>query len=70
MFTAWIKNEYGELVKQYDDCMNISVLPERDMELQFPDILESIGVASNYICVTDSQGRHFYPLYIYSVEIG
>lgn len=70
MFTAWIKNEYGELVKQYDDCMNISVLPERDMELQFPDILESIGVASNYICVADSQGRHFYPLYIYSVEIG
>lgn len=70
MFTAWVKNEYGDLVKQYDDCMNISVLPEHDMELKFPDIIDSIGVRSNYICLVDSSGRHFYPLYVYSVEIG
>ena len=70
MFTAWVKNEYGDLVKQYDDCMNILVLPEHDMELKFPDIIDSIGVRSNYICLVDSSGRHFYPLYVYSVEIG
>lgn len=70
MFTAWVKNEYGDLVKQYDDCMNVLVLPEHDMELKFPDIIDSIGVRSNYICLVDSFGRHFYPLYVYSVEIG
>ena len=31
MFTAWIQNEYGDTVKQIDDCMNISVLFEHDM---------------------------------------
>lgn len=70
MFTAWVKNEYGDLVKQFDDCMNILVLSEHDMEAKFPDIIDAIGVRSNYICLVDSSGRHFYPLYIYSVEIG
>lgn len=71
MFTAWIQNEYGETVKQIDDCMNISVLAEHDMELRFPDALEAIGVRSNYVILVDSQGkRFFYPLFIYSVNIG
>ena len=71
MFTAWIQNEYGDTVKQIDDCMNISVLPEHDMELRFPEILEAIDIRSNYVVLVDSQGkRYFYPLYVYSVNIG
>ncbi len=70
VFTAWVQNEYGDVVKQFDDCMSISVLAEHEMEQRYPDILDSIGVRSNYVCLVDSQGRHFYPLYIYSVEIG
>ncbi len=71
MFTAWIQNEYGDTVKQIDDCMNISVLLEHDMELRFPEILEAIDVRSNYVVLVDSQGkRYFYPLYVYSVNIG
>ena len=71
MFTAWIQNEYGDTVKQIDDCMNISVLLEHDMELLFPEILEAIDVRSYYVVLVDSQGkRYFYPLYVYSVNIG
>ena len=71
MFTAWIQNEYGDTVKQIDDCMNIFVLPEHDMELRFPEILEAIDIRSNYVVLVDSQGkRYFYPLYVYSVNIG
>lgn len=70
LFTAWVQNEYGDTVKQYDDCMSISVLAEHDMELRFPDILDAIGIRSNYFCLVDSQGRHFYPLDIFSVNIG
>lgn len=71
MFTAWIQNEYGDTVKQIDDCMNIYVLLEHDMELRFPEILEAIDVRSNYVVLVDSQGkRYFYPLYVYSVNIG
>lgn len=71
MFTAWIQNEYGDTVKQIDDCMNISVLLEHDMELRFSEILEAIDVRSNYVVLVDSQGkRYFYPLYVYSVNIG
>ena len=55
MFTAWIQNEYGDTVKQIDDCMNISVLLEHDMELRFPEILEAIDVRSNYVVLFDSQ---------------
>ena len=51
--------------------MNISVLLEHDMELRFPEILEAIDVRSNYVVLVDSQGkRYFYPLYVYSVNIG
>lgn len=71
MFTAWVVNEYGDVVKQIEDCMSISVLPEHDMELRFPEALEAIGIRSNYIVIVDSQGkRYFYPLYVYSVNIG
>lgn len=70
MFTVWIQDSTGEIVKQYDDCLGISVISSNEMNLRFPDILEAIGFDSDYVCVVDSQGRHFYPLYIYSVNIG
>lgn len=70
MFKAWVIDEYGDTCKEYEDCMAISVLSEHDMAEKFPDILESIGIRSNYIRLVDSQGSHFYPLYIYSVNIG
>ena len=63
MFTAWT-------VRQFDDCMNISVLTENQMQEQFPEIIDAIGFCSDYVVIVDSQGRHFYPLYIYSVSIG
>ena len=61
MFTAWVMDLDGEVRKQFDDCMQVSVLSEEQMQ---------IGYASNYVCLVDSQGPHFYPLYIYSVNIG
>lgn len=70
MFTAWILNSAGDTVRQFDDCMNISVLTENQMQEQFPEIIDAIGFCSDYVVIVDSQGRHFYPLYIYSVSIG
>lgn len=70
MFTAWIVDSDGEVRKQYDDCMQISVLTEEQMQMKYPEIIEAIGYTSNYVCLVDSQGRHFYPLYVYSVNIG
>lgn len=70
MFTAWILNSAGDTVRQFDDCMNISVLTESQMQEQFPEIIDAIGFCSDYVVIVDSQGRHFYPLYIYSVSIG
>ena len=70
MFTAWVIDSDGEIKKQFDDCMQISVLTEEQMQERFPHILEAIGYTSDYVCLTDSQGRHFYPLYVYSVNIG
>lgn len=70
MFTAWVIDSTGDAVKQFDDCMNISVYTENQMQEQFPEIIDAIGFCSDYIAIVDSQGRHFYPLYIYSVNIG
>lgn len=70
MFTAWVQDSSGDCVKCYEDCMQISVYSFSDMMFRFPDILDAIGFECNYFCLTDSQGRHFYPLYIYSVNIG
>ena len=47
MFTAWVQNEYGDVVKQFDDCMSISVLAEHEMEQRYSDILDYIGDRSN-----------------------
>lgn len=70
MFTVWVIDSAGDTVKQFDDCMNISVYTENQMQEHFPEIIDAIGFCSDYIAIVDSQGRHFYPLYIYSVNIG
>ena len=70
MFTAWVMDSCNEVVKQFDDCMGISVLSENEMQERFPEIIDAIGFCSDYVAIVASQGRHFYPLYIYSVNIG
>lgn len=70
MFTAWVQDSSGTCVKKIDDCMQISVLTEIEMEEKFPEIIDAIGFSSDYVCLVDSSGRRFYPLYIYSVNIG
>ena len=70
MFTAWVIDSAGDTVKQFDDCMNISVYTENQMQEHFPEIIDAIGFCSDYVAIVDSQGRHFYPLYIYRVNIG
>ena len=70
MFTAWVCDSAGDVKKKFDDCMAILVLTEEQMQEKFPEIIDAIGFSSDYICLTDSQGRHFFPLYIYSVNIG
>lgn len=70
MFSAWVKDEYGEVCKQYPDCMAVSVLSEEEMSVLYPDILKAIGVRSCYCRLVDSAGPHFYPLFIYSIDIG
>lgn len=70
MFTAWVIDSDGEVRKQFDDCMQVSVLTEEQMQMKYPEIIDAIGYTSNYICLVDSQGPHFYPLYVYSVNIG
>ena len=70
MFTAWVCDSSGDVKKRFDDCMSVSVLTEEQMQEKFPEIIDAIGFTSDYICLTDSQVRHFYPLYIYSVNIG
>ena len=70
MFTAWVIDSDGEVRKQFDDCMQVSVLTEEQMQMKYPEIIDAIGYTSNYVCLEDSQGPHFYPLYVYSVNIG
>lgn len=71
MFTAWVMDSDGEVRKQFDDCMQVSVLTEEQMQMKYPEIIDAIGYTSNYVCLVDSQGPHFYPpLYVYSVNIG
>lgn len=70
MFNAWVLDSSGEVVKYFEDCMNISVLSGNQMEQSYPDILDAIGFGSSYVRLGDSQGYHFYPLYVYSVNIG
>lgn len=45
MFTAWVIDSAGDAVKQFDDCMNISVYTENQMQEQFPEIIDAIGFA-------------------------
>lgn len=70
MFTAWVIDLNGNHMKQLDDCMSISYLTYEQMEERHPDILDAIGMDSEYFCITDSQGDHFYPQYLCSVNIG
>lgn len=70
MFKAWIQNEYGETVKELDNCLNVRVYTEEEMQFSFPDVYNALDVQSDYICIVDLDGRHFYPLYICSVNIG
>lgn len=70
MFTAWIQDSMNNTVKEYDDCIGISVVAFAEMATLYSDILNAIGLESNYVKVVDSIGAHFYPLCIYSVNIG
>ena len=70
MFTAWVVDSSGDTKKCFDDCMAISVLTEEQMHEIYPEVIKAIGFSSDYVCLTDSQGPHFYPLFIYSVNIG
>ena len=33
MFTAWVMDSDGEVRKQFDDCMQVSVLSEEQMQI-------------------------------------
>ena len=70
MFTAWVQDSDNKTVKKFEDCMNISYVPLELMMEKHIDVLESIGIDSDYFCIVDSQGSHFYPQYLCSVNIG
>lgn len=70
MFTAWVQDSNNNTVKQLDDCMNISYITLEAMTEKYIDVLEAIGIDSDYFCIVDSQGSHFYPQYLCSVNIG
>lgn len=70
MFTAWVQDSSGNTVKIYEDCMNIFFVSLETMMEKYRDILEAIGVDSDYFCIADSMGNHFYPQYLCSVNIG
>lgn len=61
MFTAWIQDSMNNTVKEYDDCIGISVVAFAEMATLYSDILNAIGLESNYVKVVDSTGAHFYP---------
>lgn len=70
MFTAWVQDSYNNTVKQLDDCMRISYITLETMAEKYIDVLEVIGIDSDYFCIVDSAGLHFYPQYLCSVNIG
>lgn len=70
MFTAWVQDSDNTTVKTYDDVMKLYTLTENEMHERFSEIIDAIGFSSDYICITNSQGNHFYPLYVYSINIG
>ena len=70
MFTAWVQDSNGTVVKTFEDCMSISFVTLEKMMEKYIDVLEAIGIDSDYFCITDSQGSHFYPQYLCSVNIG
>lgn len=70
MFTAWVIDSGGNTVKCLEDCVNISYFTFEEMEERYPAIVDAIGIDSEYFCVTDSQGQHFYPQYICSINLG
>ena len=49
MFTAWVIDSDGEVRKQFDDCMQVSVLTEEQMQMKYPEIIDAIGYTSNYV---------------------
>ena len=50
--------------------MKLYTLTENEMHERFPEIIDAIGFSSDYTCIVNSQGNHFYPLYVYSINIG
>ena len=70
MFKVNILDSYGESIKCYDDCFRIAVIHEEEMHLNYNEILEAYGIHSSYFLVVDAQGKHFYPLYVYSAVVG
>ena len=70
MFTAWVQDSDNTTVKQHDDVMKFYTLTENEMHERFPEIIDAIGFSSDYTCIVNSQGNHFYPLYVYSINIG
>ncbi len=70
MFSVFVQDNYGNIIKEYSDCIRIAVYPELDMMRLYPEQYEAINMHCPYVHLVDSTGNHFYPLYIYSVEIG
>ena len=70
MFTAWVQDSDNTTVKTYDDVMKLYTLTENEMHERFPEIIDAIGISSDYTCFVNSQGNHFFPLYVYSINIG
>lgn len=70
IFKVFVKDVYNVVVKVYEDCFKISVVPESDMEMKHIDVLEAYGVRCPYFLIVDGTGAHFYPLFYYSAEVG
>lgn len=70
MFTAWVIDSCGNTAECLEGCINISYFTSKEMMERYPDIIDAIGFDGEYFCVTDSQGKHFYPQYICSINLG
>lgn len=70
MCKVFIKDINNEVVKVYDDCFKVTVIPELEMMEKYGTILELYDLYCSYFLIVDSLGSHFYPLFCYSAEIG
>lgn len=71
MFTVYIINQSGDMVKDFPDCFRFEILTELEMQSKFPEVYIAYdSMQCSYIRVVDSTGNHFYPMFIYSATIG